>query len=86
MKFSIRDLFLVTAIVALAVGWLVDRRNLKEEAHGMAEHAAKMRYEARLAQEEAEDLRNALARIGVFPTSPKKQDLRPLLPGEDPFK
>ena len=26
MKFSIRDLLLVTAIVALAVGWLVDHR------------------------------------------------------------
>jgi len=25
MKFSIRDLFLMTAIVALAVGWWVDR-------------------------------------------------------------
>ncbi len=27
MKFSIRDLLLVTVIVALAVGWWVDRRN-----------------------------------------------------------
>jgi hypothetical protein len=34
MKFSIRDLFLVTVIVALAVGWGVDRANdrgLREE-------------------------------------------------------
>jgi hypothetical protein len=28
MKFSIRDLFLVTLIVALAVGWWVDRSKL----------------------------------------------------------
>lgn len=28
MKFSIRDLFLVTVIVALAVGWWVDRSRL----------------------------------------------------------
>ena len=28
MKFSIRDLFLVTMIVALAVGWWVDHRRL----------------------------------------------------------
>jgi hypothetical protein len=28
MKFTIRDLFLVTLIVALAVGWWVDRSRL----------------------------------------------------------
>jgi len=28
MKFTIRDLFLVTVIVALAVGWWVDRSRL----------------------------------------------------------
>jgi hypothetical protein len=28
MKFSIRDLLLVTVIVALAVGWWLDRRSL----------------------------------------------------------
>lgn len=31
MKFSIRDLLLVTAIVALVVGWWVDRRRLASE-------------------------------------------------------
>ena len=31
MKFSIRDLFLVTMIVALAVGWWVDRSRLEGE-------------------------------------------------------
>jgi hypothetical protein len=31
MKFTIRDLFLVTVIVALAVGWWVDRSKLAEE-------------------------------------------------------
>jgi hypothetical protein len=31
MKFSIRDLFLVTLIVALAVGWWVDRSKLAAE-------------------------------------------------------
>ena len=31
MKFSIRDLLLVTVIVALALGWWVDRRLLKKQ-------------------------------------------------------
>jgi hypothetical protein len=31
MKFSIRDLLLVTVIVALAVGWWVDRAKLSRE-------------------------------------------------------
>ena len=31
MKFSIRDLLLVTVIVALAVAWWVDRSNLARE-------------------------------------------------------
>jgi hypothetical protein len=31
MKFSIRDLLLVTVIVALAVGWVVDRSNMGSE-------------------------------------------------------
>jgi hypothetical protein len=31
MKFTIRDLFLVTACVALAVGWRVDRSRLEKE-------------------------------------------------------
>ena len=30
MKFSIRDLFLVTLIVALALGWIIERRALRE--------------------------------------------------------
>jgi hypothetical protein len=28
MKFSVRDLLLVTAVIALAVGWMVDRSKL----------------------------------------------------------
>jgi hypothetical protein len=33
MKFSIRDLLLVTVIVALAVGWWLDRSRLAEEVN-----------------------------------------------------
>ena len=35
MKFSIRDLLLVTVIVALAVGWWVDHVQLKVEMDGL---------------------------------------------------
>jgi hypothetical protein len=35
MKFSIRDLLLVTVIVALAVGWWGDRRRLVAECKGL---------------------------------------------------
>jgi hypothetical protein len=31
MKFSLRDLFLVTLIVALGLGWWLDRSHLAEE-------------------------------------------------------
>ena len=31
MRFSIRDLFLVTVIVALVVAWWVDRHRLKSQ-------------------------------------------------------
>jgi hypothetical protein len=37
MKFTIRDLFLVTVIVALGMGWWVDRSHLRHEM-------SKMRY------------------------------------------
>ena len=38
MKFTIRDLFLVTVIVALAVAWWIERtrsERLAEEVHGL---------------------------------------------------
>lgn len=44
MKFSIRDLLLVTVIVALAVGWLVDRKQLSREKDGAQEDAAGQRW------------------------------------------
>jgi hypothetical protein len=40
MKFSIRDLFLVTVIVALAAGWWVDRSRLAVEFTRLKEDMA----------------------------------------------
>ena len=48
MKFSIRDLLLVTVIVALALGWWVDRKRLSQ----VIEHQ-KLELEAMRVQEEA---------------------------------
>jgi hypothetical protein len=35
VKFSIRDLFMVTVIVAICVAWWLDRRALATHAHGV---------------------------------------------------
>jgi hypothetical protein len=39
MKFSIRDLFLVTVIVALALGWWIDHRQLRQDREIWEYHA-----------------------------------------------
>jgi hypothetical protein len=39
MKFSIRDLLLVTVIVALATGWFLDRQKLAKLAENLAKLA-----------------------------------------------
>ena len=51
MKFTIRDLFLVTMIVALAVGWFVENRRASI-AKTVADEARKQakRWEAKAAQ------------------------------------
>jgi hypothetical protein len=43
MKFSIRDLLLVTMIVALAMGWHKDHRRLTTERDGVFGQPARMR-------------------------------------------
>jgi hypothetical protein len=37
MKFSIRELFLVTVIVSLAVGWWVERKQLWREVEDLSQ-------------------------------------------------
>ena len=46
MKFSIRDLFLVTVIVAVVLGWLVDswQRTIREDALKKANEMAEKKF------------------------------------------
>ena len=46
MKFSIRDILLVTLIVALAMGWWVDRSRLEKDNSQLRDHVAKRRLNA----------------------------------------
>ncbi len=43
MKFSLRDLLLLTVIVALAVGWWLDHRNLAPDAQVHRENQVRLR-------------------------------------------
>ena len=44
MRFTIRDLLLVTAIVALAVGWMVERWRLSSELNDLRKQNEHLRY------------------------------------------
>jgi hypothetical protein len=67
MKFSIRDMLLVTVIVALAVGWWVDHREatqgrqaLKNQCDQLAEENEIKQYQYRLAIDSMVALEQAL--------------------------
>ena len=47
MKFSIRDLLLVTVIVALGFGWSADRQRLILQYNALLTRAAKLENDAR---------------------------------------
>jgi hypothetical protein len=54
MKFSIRDIMLVTVIVALAVGWWVDRRQLAQTIKKQNEQLEVMRAQEAVTRAVAE--------------------------------
>ena len=49
MKFSIRDLFLVTVIVALGLGWWLDRSQLAESKRISDEEKREVERQLRIA-------------------------------------
>ena len=45
LQISIRTLLLITAILAIAIGWLADRQRLKNQLHEAANREIKQRQE-----------------------------------------
>jgi hypothetical protein len=56
MRFSIRDLFLVTVIVALALGWWLHSRALDANRKAVIQHAEKVKTVLRTAKAECRQL------------------------------
>ena len=56
MKFSIRDLLLVTVIVALALGWWVDQRGLRRWGAAIERDGVRAQWEADVLKGELEIL------------------------------
>ena len=73
MKFSIRDLFLVTVIVALVLGWWVDRSQLRNELDQVLMDVRSLWSAVRLNQDTPPDVREAHDRQNI-------REWGPLLP------
>ena len=75
MKFTIRDLFLVTVIVALVLGWWIDHRRAGAEKAAVEEDASYMAdflFGYFSAYFEPSDRLNELQRRYRYPGSPGK--------------
>jgi hypothetical protein len=53
MKFTIRDLFWLVLVCALAVGWWVDRRNFRYTEHILLQMVVEAKMEAQAAKRES---------------------------------
>ena len=51
VRFTIRDLVLLTLVVALAVGWWIDRSHLSEQNNALRNEQKALRFEALRAKE-----------------------------------
>jgi hypothetical protein len=68
MKFSIRDLLLVTVIVALALGWWLDRSRLAAESKARDERIYQMTMEKHGRYPRPEEMRPPWT--AILPNSP----------------
>ncbi|MFN0017349.1 MAG: hypothetical protein ACKVP0_03755 [Pirellulaceae bacterium] len=62
MKFSIRDLFLMTVIVALILGWLMDHRTLLQWENALEREKDRKTWESRTL---AKEWRSAGAQVDI---------------------
>ena len=69
MRFSIRDLLLVTVIVALVLGWWEDRRRLSQRIYGLEESVHNLEEYVLLENVRAWSARNKLNAKARLPNS-----------------
>ncbi len=73
MKFSIRDLLLVTVIVALAVGWWVDHRSLAPDAQSWRDSMAEFQRHLDRVKQKLESKRQELPTSSAPALTPSKE-------------